>query len=242
MQFPNMSVSELAVFQACLAWSYKECQRQAIDMSPENQRNVLGSVLFHIRFPTMSLVEFAQEVSKTNVLTADDCCAVFEYIACRGDVCHCNEQSDAKGAASNAEVTLIDLDLSPRLRFPTTPRKYPLPLILSRFTSFCKSGIYSGDCSMMRLRCDQQVDIRGFGVSSSMSCDPLHELSVVIKQDRQFICNQTLSVTDDMTGWCFCTALFNGRVIAFSDLTWLVIWKSIWSVKIIRCWHGEKCK
>jgi len=202
MQFSSMSVSELSVFQACLAWSGKECQRQGIDVTPENQRRVLGSVLFHIRFPTMSLVEFAQDVSKTNVLTADDRCAVFEYIACRGDASHGSANSDADGAASNTEVKLIDLDLTPRLRFPTSPRKYPLPLILSRFTSFCKSGIYSGDCSMMRLRCDQQVDIRGFGVSGSMSCDPLHELSVVIKQDRQFVCNQSLSVTDDMTGRC----------------------------------------
>jgi len=203
MQFPSMSVSELSVFQACLAWSSKECHRQGIDVTPENQRSVLGSVLFHIRFPTMSLVEFAQEVSKTNVLTADDRCAVFEYIACQGDSCRCSENGDAKGATtSNAEIALIDLDLSPRLRFPTSPRKYPLPLILSRFTSFCKSGIYSGDCSMMRLRCDQQVDIRGFGVSGSMS-DPLHELAVVIKQDRQIVCNQTVSVTDDMTGLMF---------------------------------------
>ena len=80
VQFPSMSVSELSVFQACPAWSSKECHRQGIDVTPENQRSVLGSVLFHIRFPTMSLVEFAQEVSKTNVLTADDRCAVFEYV------------------------------------------------------------------------------------------------------------------------------------------------------------------
>jgi len=202
MQFPSLSVSELTVFQACLAWSIKECHRQGIDVTPENQRGVLGSVLFHVRFPTMSLVEFAQDVSKTNVLTADDRCAVFEYIACRGDSCSCNKNKDAEVADSDPD-DVIDLDMSPRLRFPTTARTYPLPLILSRFTSFCKSGIYSGDCSMMRLRCDQQVFIRGFGVSGSMSCDPLHELSITIKQDRRFICNQALSVSDDMTGSSF---------------------------------------
>jgi len=86
------------------------------------------------------------------------------------------------------------------LRFPTSPRTYPLPLILSRFSSFCKSGIYSGDCSMMRLRTDCQVQIRGFGVSGSMSCDPLHEVSINVKQDRQLVCNQSVTVTDDMTG------------------------------------------
>jgi len=95
---------------------------------------------------------------------------------------------------------MVVSQMSP-LRFPTSPRVYPLPLILSRFTSFCKSGIYSGDCSMMRLRSDRPVQIRGFGVSGSMSCDPLHEVSISIKQDRQLVCNQSVTVSDDMTGW-----------------------------------------
>jgi len=188
------------VFQACLAWSSKECDRQGIPVTPDNQRSVLGPVLYHIRFPTMTLIEFAQEVSKTNVLTTEDRCAVFEYIACRGDACSSNEAGSVKGADANSEDTPIVVDQVPLLRFPTTLRKYPLPLILSRFTSFCKSGIYSGDCSMMRLRCDRQVVVRGFGVSGSMSCDPLHEVTVCVKQERQFVCNHTLSVSDDMTG------------------------------------------
>jgi len=54
----------------------------------------------------------------------------------------------------------------------------------------------------MKLRCDQQVYILGFGVCGSTS-DPLQELDVVIKQDRQIVCNQTLSVTNDMTGLMF---------------------------------------
>ena len=52
----------------------------------------------------------------------------------------------------------------------------------------------------MRLRCDREVIVRGFGVSGSMSCDALREVTVAIKQDRQFVCNPTLTVSDDMTG------------------------------------------
>jgi len=55
---------------------------------------------------------------------------------------------------------------------------------------------------MMKLRCDLQVDIRGFGVCGSMST-PLQELYVVIKQDSEIVYNQTLSVTDRMTGLTF---------------------------------------
>lgn len=201
MQFPSLSANELELFRACLAWSNKECHRRSIAVSPENQRDVLGSVLFHIRFPTMSLVEFAQDVSKTNVLTADDRCAVFEYIACRGDACHCNKSGVVNGADSKLQVTTVKVELTSRLRFPTTRRKSPLPSVLSRFTTFCKSGIYSNDSSMMRLCVDRQVVLRGFGVSGSVSpCDPLHEVAVSMKQDKQVVCNPTLSVCDHMTG------------------------------------------
>lgn len=210
IQFQTLSASELAVFQACLEWSTKECRRRSIPVNPENQRIVLGSVLYHIRFPTMSMTEFAQEVSKTTVLTAEDRCAVFEYIACHGD-----EVNDRGGSSSNSGVAAIDVDVLPQLRFPTARRRYPLPHVLSRFTTFCKSGIYSGDSSMMRMRCDQAVIIRGFGVSGSVSCDPLCEVTVTIKQERQCISNQPLSVTDDMTGWSsvpYVISLFNQSI------------------------------
>jgi len=204
VQFPSLSANELEVFRACLAWSSKECHRRGIAVNPENQRNVLGSVLFHIRFPTMSLVEFAQDVSKTNVLTVEDRCAVFEYIACRGDACHCNKNGIVNGADTKSQVTAIKVELTSHLRFPTTLRKSPLPLVLSRFITFCKSGIYSNDSSMMRLCVDRQVILRGFGVSGSVSpCDPLHEVAVSMKQEKQVVCNPTLSVSDHMTGWCF---------------------------------------
>jgi hypothetical protein len=144
----------------------------------------------------MSLREFAQDVSRTGVLSAEDRCAVFEYLVCRSDMPAAAETSDdgtKNGSASN-------VDLPASLRFPTTRRLRPLPLVLRRFNSFGKSSIYSGDCSMMRLRCDKPVVIRGFGVSGSMGCDPLAELQVTIKQDRQFLCNRSVIVSDDMTG------------------------------------------
>ena len=95
VKFPSLSVSELTLFRSCLAWSSKECQRRGLPDAPDNQRTVLGSVLNHVRFPTMSLREFAQDVSRTGVLTADDRCAVFEYLVCRNDSLADNSDDDA---------------------------------------------------------------------------------------------------------------------------------------------------
>jgi len=190
VKFPSLSVTELTLFRSCLAWSKKECQRQELPETPENQRCVLGNVLSFIRFPTMSLREFANEVSRTGILSPEDRCSVFEYLACRGED---EEPGDVKEGG-------MAVELPSSCRFPIVRRLRPLPLILRRFSTFGKSSIYSGDCSMMRLRCDRPVVIRGFGVSGSMGCDPLAELLVTVKQDRQFLCNRSMIVADDMTG------------------------------------------
>ena len=75
---------------------------------------------------------------------------------------------------------VVAADIPPNLRFPIVRRLRPLPLVLRRFSSFGRSSIYSGDCSMMRMRCDRPVVIRGFGVSGSMGCDPVSELQVCV--------------------------------------------------------------
>lgn len=190
VKFSSLSVTELTLFRSCLAWSKKECQRRNLPETPENQQLVLGNVLAHIRFPTMSLREFANDVSRTGILSPEDRCAIFEYLACRGD--GEVDDSDVKDGSTPSE--------SPSFRFPIVRRLRPLPLVLHRFSGYGKSNIYSGDCSMMRLRCDRPVVIRGFGVSGSMGCDPLAELLVTVKQDRQFLCNRSVVVSDDMTG------------------------------------------
>jgi hypothetical protein len=182
------------LFRSCLTWSKKECERRNLPETPENQRLVLGTILSHIRFPTMSLREFANDVSRTGILSAEDRCAVFEYLACRCDGGEIDD-GDLKDGGPPTETP-------PGFRFPVIRRLRPLPLVLRRFGAFGKSSIYSGDCSMMRLRCDRPVVIRGFGVSGSMGCDPLAELLVTVKQDRQFLCNRSVIVSDDMTGRC----------------------------------------
>lgn len=87
-----------------------------------------------------------------------------------------------------------------RIKFPFMRRRRPEPLILRRFTTFGKSNIYSGDCSMMRMLSDQPLLIKGFGVSGSMGYDALAEVQVTIKQDRNFLTNKSVPITDDQTG------------------------------------------
>ncbi len=45
-----------------MAWAVQECYRQSVDTTGENRRAVLGDALFLLRFPTMPLRDFANQV------------------------------------------------------------------------------------------------------------------------------------------------------------------------------------
>jgi len=178
LNFSRLAVGELELFRSCFEWSKRECRRKGLEETPDNQRSVLGNALYLIHFPTLSIKEFANEVSCTGLLTPEDRCAVFEYMACDGD-----KRSTAGP-----------------LKFPTVTRQRPELLVLKRFVTFTRSNVFSGDCSMMKFQCNSSVIIKGFGVSGSMGFDALSDLQITIKQDRNFLCNRSIPILDDLSG------------------------------------------
>ena len=58
-------------------WSEAECQRQALPVTIENKRSVLGRVLYQIRFPLMTVEEFAQGPAQSGILTDRETVSLF---------------------------------------------------------------------------------------------------------------------------------------------------------------------
>ncbi|XP_048750963.2 BTB/POZ domain-containing protein 2-like [Ostrea edulis] len=52
-QQENILAPEEVIFARVLIWSEEECIRQELPVTAENQRNVLGDILYEIRFPLM---------------------------------------------------------------------------------------------------------------------------------------------------------------------------------------------
>lgn len=50
---------EVRLFAAAVRWADSEAQRQQFQPTPENKRRVLGKALSLIRFPLMTIEEFA---------------------------------------------------------------------------------------------------------------------------------------------------------------------------------------
>lgn len=55
----TLGIREVRLFNAVVRWSEAECQRQQLQVVPENKRKTLGKALSLIRFPLMTIEEFA---------------------------------------------------------------------------------------------------------------------------------------------------------------------------------------
>ncbi|KAG7169608.1 BTB/POZ domain-containing protein 6-like [Homarus americanus] len=72
LQQEILSVSELVLWEACLQWAKQECVRQSLEVSPMNQRKVLGDCLGLIRFLTLSPTEFANSPAVSGLLSQEE--------------------------------------------------------------------------------------------------------------------------------------------------------------------------
>lgn len=65
----TLRVREIVLFTAVVRWADAECQRANVPSNPENQRSMLKRALYLIRFPLMTVEEFATEVVQSGILT-----------------------------------------------------------------------------------------------------------------------------------------------------------------------------
>lgn len=78
----RLALEELQLFLAVLQWAEAECGRQLLDATPENVRTVLGQELVSlIRFPAMKLVDIANHVKPSGVLSTSQLLEVYTYIS-----------------------------------------------------------------------------------------------------------------------------------------------------------------
>ena len=69
---------EMALFQAVLKWCDYQCSVKGLEPNGENRRAALGDAVHQIRFLSMSQEEFANNVSKSGLLTDCELVALFQ--------------------------------------------------------------------------------------------------------------------------------------------------------------------
>ncbi|XP_051495771.1 BTB/POZ domain-containing protein 2 isoform X2 [Apus apus] len=73
----TLGIREVRLFNAVVRWAEAECQRQQLQVIPENKRKVLGKALSLIRFPLMTIEEFAAGPAQSGILTDREVVSLF---------------------------------------------------------------------------------------------------------------------------------------------------------------------
>ncbi|EHH59037.1 hypothetical protein EGM_09036, partial [Macaca fascicularis] len=73
----TLGIREVRLFNAVVRWSEAECQRQQLQVTPENRRKVLGKALGLIRFPLMTIEEFAAGPAQSGILVDREVVSLF---------------------------------------------------------------------------------------------------------------------------------------------------------------------
>ncbi|KAJ8357747.1 hypothetical protein SKAU_G00205410 [Synaphobranchus kaupii] len=73
----TLGVREVRLFGAAVRWAESETQRQQLQPTPENKRRVLGKALALIRFPLMTIEEFAAGPAQSSILMDREVVSLF---------------------------------------------------------------------------------------------------------------------------------------------------------------------
>ena len=78
----NLMIEEVALFQAVVRWATKQCEKQGLVADGKVKRRIIGErAIKAIRFPLMTIEEFASVVIDTNLLTTEETNGLFKFFA-----------------------------------------------------------------------------------------------------------------------------------------------------------------
>ncbi|KAM3725580.1 BTB/POZ domain-containing protein [Dirofilaria immitis] len=150
----TLRVREAPLFVAVLRWSVEECRRRTLVVNAENQRTVLGKALHMIRFPLMTIDEFAQHAAQTGILTDRELVSLFLYFT---------------------------VNPKPHIEFLDVPRccVFGKEVVVSRFQRVEGRWGYSGTPDRIKFTVDRRIYVIGFGLHGSIHGP--HEYQVTIQ-------------------------------------------------------------
>jgi len=139
----TLQIKESKLFQGVIRWAEAECRRKQLFTTPENMRIVLGAALNLIRFPLMSVEEFASGPAQSGILTDREIVSLFLYFT---------------------------VNPKPSISFNSTPRCSLAGKEQSvlRFQSVSSRWGYTGTSDRIRFSTNRKVFVVGFGLYGSV--------------------------------------------------------------------------
>ncbi|XP_045502703.1 BTB/POZ domain-containing protein 6-B isoform X1 [Colias croceus] len=154
----TLNCKEINLFEAALAWAQAECVRREIEPTPTNKRAMLGSAIYLIRFPTMTLEEFANSAAQLGILTPQETIDIFLHFT----------------ASSK-----------PQLSYPIKTRAGLKSQICHRFQSCAyrsNQWRYRGRCDSIQFCVDKRIFVVGFGLYGSSNGAADYNVKIELKR------------------------------------------------------------
>ncbi|XP_022412918.1 BTB/POZ domain-containing protein 2 isoform X1 [Delphinapterus leucas] len=139
----TLGIREVRLFNAVVRWSEAECQRQQLQVTPENKRKVLGKALALIRFPLMTIEEFAAGPAQSGILVDREVVSLFLHFT---------------------------VNPKPRVDFIDRPRccLRGKECSVNRFQQVESRWGYSGTSDRIRFSVNKRIFVVGFGLYGSI--------------------------------------------------------------------------
>ncbi|KAJ8383568.1 hypothetical protein AAFF_G00219480 [Aldrovandia affinis] len=178
----TLGVREVRLFGAAVRWAEAETQRQQLQPTPENKRRVLGKALALIRFPLMTIEEFAAGTSPS--LQARSGPGPYTGPA-------------QSGILTDREVVSLFLHFTvnpkPRVEFIDRPRccLRGKECSITRFGQVESRWGYSGTSDRIRFSVNRRIFVVGFGLYGSIHGPTDYQVNIqIIHTDSNTVLGQ----------------------------------------------------
>ncbi|CAG9532260.1 unnamed protein product [Cercopithifilaria johnstoni] len=154
---------EKLVYEAALKWAKAECGRRDLSISQVNVRNVLSKALYHIRFPAMTIYEFANGPAKTDLLTCQEINDIFLHFA-----------AEEKPQLPFLVNERSGLRLFSCLRFQTA-------------LEGTNQWRYRGRCDSIQFLVDRRIYVAGYGLYGSSEKSSQYMVTMELKRGGEVV-------------------------------------------------------
>ncbi|CAL8364580.1 BTB/POZ domain-containing protein 1 isoform X3 [Gadus morhua] len=164
----TLGIRESRLFGAVVRWSEAECFRQQLPITAENKQKVLGKALTLIRFPLMTVEEFAAGPAQSGILFDREVVNLFLHFT---------------------------VNPKPRVEYNDRPRcsLRGKECSISRFQQVESRWGYSGTSDRIRFNVNRRISVVGFGLYGSIHGPNDYQVNIqIIESDK----SQTLGQND----------------------------------------------
>ncbi|ESO11618.1 hypothetical protein HELRODRAFT_156237 [Helobdella robusta] len=166
LQRDSLEIRESNLYSAVIRWAQAECSRNNLTATAENQRRVLDKALNFIRFPLMSIEEFASGPAQSNLLSDKEVVQIFLYFTAKP---------------------------RPSIRFSDAARCCVVSKeeCVCRFGKVEKRWGYSGHTDRIRFMVSRKIYVVGFGLYGSIHSSAKYFANIqLMHSDFRSVCGE----------------------------------------------------